>query len=109
MNSSLGHDTRKQTQRQRKPPLLGLALAMAGLLLSSDVQAQRNKASEKQLQRLLRNYPAADVNKDGKLTWQEAQAYRRKITGGGAGRQETGGNAGRGVQRSFKVGFQDTG
>lgn len=38
------------------------------------------------LKKLLKQYPAADANKDGKLTWQEAIAYREKMQGGNPGK-----------------------
>jgi hypothetical protein len=50
--------------------------------LVSTVAAQDEKTTEQRLQRILKQYPEADTNKDGKLTAAEAQAYRQKLTGG---------------------------
>ena len=44
-------------------------LLIAGTLAAQDV-------SEDTLRKLLERYPAADANKDGKLTVEEARAYR---------------------------------
>ena len=41
------------------------------------------EASREQLSRWLRQYPAADANADGVLTVEEAEAYRRRVLGGG--------------------------
>src|SRR5262245_47644363 len=58
------------------PVLLLVMLPMAA--------AQDEQSTEQRLQRLLKLYPDADANKDGKLTIAEAQAYRQKLTAGGA-------------------------
>lgn len=39
-------------------------------------------AQEEQLQRLLKRFPAADANGDGKLTVEEAETYRKQMQGG---------------------------
>jgi acetyl esterase len=55
--------------------LAGLStLCIAAALSAQDV-------SEETLKKLLERYPAADANKDGKLTIEEARAYRAQITG----------------------------
>jgi len=54
-----------------------LLLAMLPL-----AKAQDEQSTEQRLQRLLKLYPEADANKDGKLTVAEAQAYRQKLAGG---------------------------
>jgi predicted acyl esterase len=55
---------------------LTLLLSIAML---STATAQIREASPEQLARWLRQYPEADANHDGKLTVEEAEAYRRKI------------------------------
>jgi len=82
--------------------LFVIALAITGLSFGSSGDAQNNR-SARRLQQLLKQYPDADTNEDGKLTWQEAIAYRNK-TGAGAGKSNAGGgNRGRGVPTTFKV------
>lgn len=55
-----------------------LSLALLPLIvLSADDKPQ----TEERLQRLLKQFPDADANKDGVLTREEAQAYREKIQG----------------------------
>jgi acetyl esterase/lipase len=49
-------------------------LLIAGTLAAQDV-------SDDTLRKLLERYPAADANKDGKLTIEEARAYRTLLTG----------------------------
>ena len=49
------------------------------ILFSIGVQAQ--EPSEEVLTKLLERYPAADANEDGKLSREEARAYRQKIAG----------------------------
>lgn len=68
------------------------------LLAGGAVVAQQ--PTEEQLARLLQRFPEADRNKDGRLTVEEASAYRTRLQpanrpGRPAGR--------RGVQRDFKV------
>src|SRR4051794_40814812 len=46
---------------------------------SSGAVGQENR--EDTLKKLLERYPAADTNKDGKLSLEEARAYRAKVTG----------------------------
>ena len=53
--------------------------------------------SEAQLAKWLEQYPKADANGDGKLTVDEAIAYRDKVKGGGKR------NSGRGARTDFKV------
>jgi len=49
-------------------------------------------ASERQLERWLKRFPEADTNGDGRLTNEEARAYRQKLRGEGG--QPDGGQAG---------------
>jgi len=51
-----------------------LLLLLAPALVST-VAAQDEKTTEQRLQRLLKQYPEADTDKDGKLTAAEAQAH----------------------------------
>ncbi|MFK8112999.1 MAG: hypothetical protein AB8B91_12395 [Rubripirellula sp.] len=78
-----------------KSPLLLLAVVILGTPLSAVCLGQ-NRPSVQQLQKLLKQYPAADANDDGVLSGAEAIAYRNKMLGGG--RKKTGG-----VKRDFKV------
>jgi acetyl esterase/lipase len=54
-------------------------LALACCIFSGAARAQ--ELSEETLRRLLQRYPAADANKDGKLSLEEARAYRAKLAG----------------------------
>ena len=84
------------------PRFFVMTLAITGLSFGSSGYAQNNRSAGR-LQQLLKQYPAADTNEDGKLTWQEAIAYRNK-TGAGAGKPNAGGgNRGRGVPTTFDV------
>ena len=65
---------------------------LAFLLLGNFVSAA--PPTEKQLANWLKRFPAADVNKDGKLTVQEADAFRKKMQGG---------SVRRGAKTTFKV------
>jgi hypothetical protein len=77
-----------------------ISFFIAGFAFGPSTYAQ-NKGNEKQLQQLLKQFPAADTNQDGKLTWREALAYRAKM-GADTGNR----NRGRGVPTTFDV---DTG
>lgn len=56
--------------------------------------------NEEQLAKWLKQYPKADANGDGKLTVEEAQAYRKKVqVGGGAKAKRTQ----RGAKLTFEV------
>ena len=80
---------------RRIRPLVAFCLVWVSLLATRAVAAdaptaekpktERPKgakpASEERLQQLLKQYPAADANKDGVLTRDEAEAYRKKIQG----------------------------
>lgn len=86
-----------------------ILLIITGISFGSSAEAQNNRGA-KQLQQLLKQFPAADANKDGKLTWQEAIAYRNKMGGapGAAGNRAAGNgaagrNQGRGVPTTFNV------
>ena len=84
------------------PRLLVISLLITGFSFGPSVHAQSNTGA-KRLQDLLKQFPAADTNKDGQLTWREAVAYRNK-TGVTPPPQKTKtGTPGRGVRRTFKV------
>ncbi|MGI9442176.1 MAG: hypothetical protein ACR2N1_06895 [Rubripirellula sp.] len=78
-----------------------ISLFIAGFAFGPSTYAQNN-GNAKRLQQLLKQFPAADTNQDGKLTWQEALAYRNKM-GAEAGGRNQGRNQGRGVQTTFEV------
>ncbi len=63
-----------------KPMQRFLAVTLLVGLAYGD-RAFTQEAREETLQKLLQRYPAADANKDGKLTAEEARAYRQKLTG----------------------------
>jgi len=46
---------------------------------SAPAGARPKEVTEEQLRRWLRQYPEADADRDGVLTWPEADAYRRKL------------------------------
>ncbi len=81
-----------------------ISLFIAGFAFAPSTYAQNN-GNAKRLQQLLKQFPAADTNQDGKLTWQEALAYRNKM-GAEAGGRNQGRNQGGGVRTTFEV---DTG
>lgn len=58
-------------------------------------QTKQANSPNQQLQRLLKRFPAADINRDGKLTWNEVNTYRNRITGNANGNP--------GIQTTFKV------
>lgn len=57
---------------------LMLLLTIAAVSLTAPASAQPSKANAKQLQLLLKRYPQADANQDGKLTAKEALAFQQK-------------------------------
>ncbi len=83
--------------------LLRMRLLFLALLIALAVprdSAEAASPSSKQLQNLLKRFPDADLNGDGKLTVEEARAYQKKLQGG---RPRRGGKAGGGAPREFKV------
>jgi len=52
-----------------------VAVGLAGLLACSGIAIAQEPRDET-LKKLLERYPAADANKDGKLSLEEARAYR---------------------------------
>lgn len=55
-----------------------VSTAIASPLSAQSLSAPITRASPEQLRRWLRDYPEADANRDGTLTVEEAEAYRRK-------------------------------
>jgi hypothetical protein len=88
--------------------LFALAIAGAFSLYPADGQAEPRVSAE-QLEKWLSRFPGADGNSDGKLTLEEALAYRDKMRGRGSPGQEKGkGTAkgkgrGGGAPRQFNV------
>lgn len=58
-------------------------------MTTASVTAQRDVSPE-MLQQLLKRFPDADANKDGKLTFEEARAYRQKMLGKGKSKADAG-------------------
>ena len=85
-----------------KASYLFLAILVFALPLSSVCNGQA-ALSAKQLEQLLKKYPAADANGDGTLTRDEAIAYRNQVLGPAKGKAN-GGNQGRKRKsKAFKV------
>jgi len=59
-----------------RPSSVGSSFLLTSLLLVGGASAQ----TDERLQKLLERFPAADTNKDGKLSLEEAQAFRQKAT-----------------------------
>ncbi|MFA5193857.1 MAG: alpha/beta hydrolase fold domain-containing protein [Verrucomicrobiia bacterium] len=65
--------------------LLTVCLCLAALLRAAHAAddspkgAAAPRVSDEQLQQYLKRYPDADANKDGKLTFEEARAYLKKL------------------------------
>jgi acetyl esterase/lipase len=57
-----------------------VAVVLAGFLACSGIAIAQDSRDET-LQKLLQRYPAADANQDGRLSLEEARAYRAKLTG----------------------------
>ena len=74
-------------------------MAISGFPLSAVCNGQR-APSPTQLQKLLDRFPAADTNGDGKLSQDEAIAYRNKFAGQRKANRRT---PARGIKREFKV------
>jgi len=92
-----------------KPLAVPAAIAIRLTLIAviafqmSTVCCGQGTPSAKQLQELLKKYPAADTNGDGTLSRQEALAYRRKLSARGAKKKANGRAGNRGIRREFKV------
>jgi hypothetical protein len=72
-------------------------LSILAAFLCFPAFAAAQAPSEAQLAKWLKQYPKADANRDGKLTVQEAIAFRDKMQGGGNAQRR------RGPKREFKV------
>jgi len=72
-----------------------LLTLLVASLLGTAVAAAEPTATPEQLQKWLKQFPAADTDGDGKLTVGEAQAYRQKLTAKGkkASKPAAGGGA----------------
>ncbi|MEM9646104.1 MAG: hypothetical protein AAF989_14035, partial [Planctomycetota bacterium] len=77
-----------------------LLFAFAACLTICVPCVAQDTPSRNQLKRLLQRYPAADSNGDGRLTWKEADTYRKRMLSGQSGGKP---KSGRGIQRQFKV------
>lgn len=75
-------------------PMKRFFIAFLLLGIASSAAAQ----SEQQLANWLKRFPEADANKDGKLSIEEAAAYRKQLQ-----KKKQGGKGGRGTPRTFKV------
>ncbi|HCR29613.1 MAG TPA: hypothetical protein DIV79_06320 [Opitutae bacterium] len=64
---------------QQHPIVLFMILALLATATFSNGQAQQR--SEEQLAQILRRFPAADTDKDGKLTSEEFQQFRQSMQG----------------------------
>jgi len=84
-----------------KNPLLPIAVATIVFSLSSMCNGQA--LSAKQLPALLKIFPAADTNGDGKLSIPEARAYRKKFPAKVAKRLASWRGKRPGIRREFKV------
>ena len=71
--------------KKQRPILMFLILALLGTVSLSNAQVQ--PPSEARLKQILKRFPQADTNKDGKLTVKEFEAARKKF------RQSLRGNA----------------
>jgi Ca2+-binding EF-hand superfamily protein len=70
-------DSNNSKRGPHRPILILAILALAATAPFSNAQAQQ--LSETQLSRLLKRFPAADANGDGKLTQEEFDAARKKF------------------------------
>ena len=80
--------------------LLILLLGFTGSLVST----AQEKASPEQLAKWLKRFPAADTNKDGALSVDEATAFRDKMLGGKTGKKKA---AGRTLEIQSRSGLED--
>ena len=83
--------------KKQRPILITLILALLGTVSLSTAQVQT--PSEARLKQILKRFPQADTNKDGKLTIKEFEAARKKF------RQSLQGNARPAQALKTSVGF----
>lgn len=79
-----------------------VTLVAVVILFAGGLELEAQSPSSPQLKNWLKRFPDADRNGDGKLTLQEAAAYRNKLQGRRSG-QRPDGVAGRGAPRQFAV------
>lgn len=69
--------------RLRLPALLAIAACCVSFAVAQEKEPAKDlnlrKITDEQLQALLKQFPQADANKDGKLTIEEATAYRKTV------------------------------
>ncbi|MGB0742865.1 MAG: hypothetical protein ACPGXX_22540, partial [Planctomycetaceae bacterium] len=67
--------------RGRKPLLRWLCTIapVLGVLCLSQLSYGQQRQAGQMLKQLLKQFPAADTNKDGTLSIQEAQAFRKRM------------------------------
>lgn len=68
----------------------GFACILAAVLLSSSFAQESEPSLEQKLGRFLERFPEADANRDGKLTLEEAKAFRAKAEAGKEARDSSG-------------------
>jgi hypothetical protein len=68
------------------PLLLAVAFAPLGAQAQNTVIARLEQASDSEIQALLARFPAADANRDGTLTKEEAIAFAKAAMTGGGGK-----------------------
>ena len=83
--------------KKQRPNLMFLILALLGTVSLSNAQVQ--PPSEARLKQILKRFPQADTNKDGKLTVKEFEAARKKF------RQSLQGNARPAQTPKASIGF----
>lgn len=83
--------------KKQRPILMFLILALLGTVSLSNAQVQ--PPSEARLKQILKRFPQADTNKDGKLTVKEFEAARKKF------RQSLQGNARPAQTPKASIGF----
>jgi hypothetical protein len=88
---------RKTQMNKQRPILFIVVLALVAAAPFSNAQAQQ--PSEKQLAQMLKRFPRADTDSDGKLTAEEFEAARQKF------RQSRQGNARPAAVAQTKAGF----
>lgn len=89
-------------EKKKMRSLILVATVVVVAISFSTLGVAQEKATARQLQGLLKKYPDADANGDGKLTAAEAITYRNKVLGNG-GKGKNWQSKKRGIQRQFKA------